>query len=144
MTHDNTGKGRIIFVEVPKDATVNYIQEISGTLKEFLQSIDAPEWQCPALSIQTFTGSGGTTSYNYLPEGSWQLLGRLNDITEEQAAQCVDRLKRFRKPIRFQDYGCPNCPYNEHWFSAAIESLQSLAQSLSVPSDAIILFEPKN
>lgn len=71
-----------------------------------------------------------------LPQGNWQLLGLLNEVSEEQAAEVVDMaLYSF-----FKDYETDK--KDEAWVFAR-PSLYSLARSLNVPENSVVLMEKK-
>lgn len=68
--------------------------KIIKTDKATLLVVELPEMVKYAV-VTTFNRIGfylpnGIISYEMLPEGNWQLLGRLPEITEEQADQVVD------------------------------------------------------
>ena len=67
----------------------------------------------------------GLQNYNWvdLPPGDWQLLGRESQITEDVAAQIVDKMEDRVKVKAFVDYEYPG---SGMW--SALESLNSLSK----------------
>lgn len=76
-------------------------------------------------------------------EGNWQLLGRLPDITEEQASKIVDRESKptYTYEMEYPEYVCDEwwyrdyqCTDEDYMFSnyTAVESLYSFLQSNEV------------
>lgn len=78
---------------------------------------------------------GESTVWYGLPQGSWQLLGRLPDITEEQALSIVDQYpivknnRMFFKNYEKQGY------HERPWIDTAIESFHSLLQANEIYFD---------
>ena len=92
-----TDKATVLVVEFPEEAINVYIHQ------EFIQY--------ESFGLHKFI----------LPEGNWQLIGRLPDITEEQAGKVVDEYTYNTGEIdgyfSYENDGQTDCP---------IESLESL------------------
>ena len=86
------------------------------------------------LTYVTFHTGMGTDDYDILrrplPEGNWQLIGPLKDITEEQAMKIADK-----DPV----IGYTNYQFEYRSFLSAQNSLKSLAEFLSLTGNVIIL-----
>lgn len=69
-----------------------------------------------------------------IPEGNWQILGLLNEVSEEHAAEVV----AFDNDSNYRDYLC-----RDYQLRKATDSLRSLARSLNVPENSVVLIEKK-
>jgi hypothetical protein len=82
-----------------------------------------------------------------LPAGYWEIVGRPESITEEQAKQVVEAVKDW-KTVIYYDYEAPGLDYRdivETAYDAALESFRSLLKSKSVdPEKVIILIKQQN
>lgn len=61
-----------------------------------------------------------------LPEGNWQLLGRLPEITEDQAGKIVDSVAYDESRTLYSNY------VNKRWTAFALNSIFSLLQANEV------------
>lgn len=71
------------------------------------------------------------TEFVNLPEGDWQLLGRMTDMTEEQVETIVDKSDRHTDCRLFIDYTANSTRY-AYLLDSATKSLYSLLQSNEV------------
>lgn len=79
-------------------------------------------------------GSAINTIYTDLPPGNWSILGRPNELSEEQWKKVVTAEKTFGYP----SYGqIPNGSYQ--WFAKPSESGQSLLKSKNVNPESVII-----
>jgi len=124
-----------LFVEVPKEAS------------HFELGIG---WAEPDIPFFISYELNGVEIETKLPEGEWEIVNPLNEITEEQAMQIVSpeiisfgesHYPSFEKPyIRNPD--CAKCV---DLFKTALEALSSLATHLGFEKDAnIIVLQKKN
>ena len=110
-----------LFVEVPK-----------GT-HEFELGIG---WAEPDIPFFISYELNGVEIETKLPEGEWEIVNLLNEITEEQAATIVEKEPK----LGFKDY-----MDDEAFFLSAKNSLSSLATHLGFEKDAnIIVLQKKN
>lgn len=117
----STSKANVCFVALPDDATIQYVSNVKPT---------------NALVFKV----GEHDRVRYLPSGhDWQLIAPLSEVTEEQAAQIVDR-HYFYTRSKYKDY---LEIYGSH--VNAIISLKSLARSLNPPEgqNVVVLAEFK-
>jgi len=129
-------------VDVPKDATVVYLQHLPETLKEFLKGKNAPEFERPALQLTRTTIHSCVISYKYLPEGDWELVNPLNLVTEEQAKGIMPQhfARGFNSPVYFNH----KSGLTKDSFLTALESLNSLATHLGFENANPIVLKLKN
>lgn len=125
-----TSKARVCFVNVPEDGN-NFA----------LQDVGKHNFLCFRIAGFSF----GFPNYGRpikLPPGDWQLLPRLSQVSEEQAAGIVERgLHPTDETPACLHYGDPD----DYLCSDAISSLITLARSLNIPEDQdpVVLAEPK-
>lgn len=122
ITPFETSKVKGLFVVVPKDAESFDVFSVGYT---------APlEFGCSLANGKTFTLT--------LPHGNWQLIGLLNEVSEGQAAEVVEWFYDFDGIKGWYDY-----PDKRMLWNTATQSIHSLARSLNVPENSVILIEKK-
>lgn len=97
--------------------------------------------------LTCFTGNNRWVTDIGLPSGNWQILGRLNETTDDQAKGIVEF--RFGNQSEMLEPGYINYnPSRNGWgekyiqnFDTALESFHSLMQANGVTGDELILIE---
>lgn len=88
-------------------------------------------------NILYYTDQKYNDRYDHLPSGRWEILGRSNELSEEQAAWIVEETNCYKKigviPYRFKSYinGFVG-------LAKAKESLSTLSQSLGFDNPLIL------
>jgi hypothetical protein len=76
----------------------------------------------------------GITAKNPLPDGNWELLGLSHELTEDQLSEVMDAPLRIPNPTN--PYCVEDIAYksflNDEYFHTALESFNSLKQSLNL------------
>ena len=104
LTHFKTSKAELLFVVLPKGAYDVKISQLIGDR----QKIRTRNESMP------------------LPQGNWQLIGKLSEVSEEVAKGLVERCDCEGPCIDYKDY-------SKHWScDTAIESLTSIATHLGM------------
>ena len=89
-----------------------------------------------------YYGSIGEVKNQDLPEGSWQIIGKGSEITEDLAGELVeywteDAEGQITHWSEFKNY------IGKEWFSMAIDSLHSLIQSQGKEPEKVLVLKIK-
>ena len=97
----------------------------------------------PGVTLGFFTQHAGEDDILRIPKGSGQYIGKLSEITEEQARELVEEGHHFYGSL-YKIYYSENSgvlqPYHMNdgepaWFSNAINSLQSAAEEVGIKEE---------
>lgn len=125
VTPFETSKVKGLFVVVPKDAESFDVFSVGYT---------APlEFGCSLANGKTFTLT--------LPQGNWQILGLLNEVSEGQALDVVDE-SSYHNGF-YTNYTDKSVPDLNYQCPIAYTSFMTLIFSLNVPENSVVLIEKK-
>lgn len=115
----STAKCEGSFVKLPDGA--GFIKVVNGNNLSYDPNMDAAYGSWASIT---------------LPEGSWQLIGAVKDLTEQQAQSMIGNIPDW-KALIYRNYTAPAKDYRdivESSFDTALESFFSLMESLQVYS----------
>lgn len=129
MTHFKTSKAELLFIKTYSEVNTANLQKLRSSWIHFFAD---------GIIVET----------NILPQGNWQLIGKLSEVSEEVANGLVDKLGSFKtkyeKHSFYRNYmrGVPQ-PV-DMTFTTAIESLTSIATHLGMElTDNIYILKRK-
>lgn len=138
MIIHKTKSGAIVLVEV-EDITKKYFIPLQPLGDE------NDNW----LAYERFKDDREGYTVLGLPRGELTILGTLSDITEEQAAEIVERVKDMRPKgesfidmtFELQDVGYADYVTEGHYFNSALDSLRSLIESYKLNPDKVVIIK---
>ena len=104
MKEFKTSKAELLFVKTYSEVNTANLQKLRSSWIHFF-------------------ADGITVETNLLPQGNWQLIGKLSEVSEEVAKGLVDGKSAFR---------CYHLPKTKLLYRTAIESLTSIATNLGM------------
>lgn len=133
-THFKTSKAELLFVVLP-DTSKDIVVDMGYIIFDALAG--KRKW----LKFEGISGLPGLDYYDYhrggikLPQGNWQLIGKLSTITDKVAKGLVDMVNDYftmNHPPMYRDYITYEIGDDITYYKTAIESLTSIATHLGM------------